>query len=103
MQPNLLDVSVTNNPARTSTTFIITHDRSGSDLDIELEVFDMSGRLLYKQAETGTSATSTYTMDWDLTTGNGAKLQTGVYLYRILVGSDGSSRASKAKKLVIIN
>ena len=103
LQPNLLDVSVTNNPARTSTTFIITHDRSGSDLDIELEIFDMSGRLLYKQAETGTSATSTYTMDWDLTTGNGAKLQTGVYLYRILVGSDGSSRASKAKKLVIIN
>lgn len=103
LQPNLLDVNVTNNPARTSTTFIITHDRSGSDLEIELEIFDMSGRLLYKQAETGTSATSTYTMDWDLTTGNGAKLQTGVYLYRILVGSNGSSRASKAKKLVIIN
>jgi len=102
LQPTLLDVSVTNNPARTSTTFIITHDRSGSDLDIDLEIFDMSGRLLYKQSETGTSATSTYTLNWDLTTDSGAKLQTGVYLYRILVGSEGSSRASKAKKLVII-
>ena len=43
-----------------------------------------------------------YIMDWDLTTDGGQRLQTGVYLYRVLISSDGSTQASKAKKLVII-
>ncbi len=102
LQPDVLDVTVTNNPARTSTTFIITHDRSGSDMDIQLEIFDMSGRLLYKQEESGVSTTNTYTINWDLTIDGGGKLQTGVYLYRALMSCDGGTRTSKAKKLVII-
>lgn len=102
LRPDQLDVTVTNNPARTSTTFIITHDRSGSNLDVALEIFDMSGRLLYKQEETGISTTNTYTIDWNLTTDGGGRLQTGVYLYRVVVGTDGATRTSKAKKLIII-
>ena len=62
----------------------------------------MSGRLLYKQEETGISTTNTYTIDWNLTTDGGGRLQTGVYLYRVVVGTDGATRTSKAKKLIII-
>ena len=41
-------------------------------------------------------------MDSDLTVGGGEKLQTGVYLYRASISCDGSSKTSKAKKLIVI-
>ena len=102
LQPTLFSVSCTDNPATTSTTFIISHDRTGSNVDVEIDIFDMSGRQLWRHCESGVSTDSAYTVDWDLTTDGGRRLQTGVYLYRARIGSDGSSKASKAKKLVII-
>ena len=102
LKPGSLDVNVTQNPARTSTTFIVNHDRIGSPVDVEIEIYDISGRRLWKIENTGVVTDGAFTTEWDLTTGNG-KLQTGVYLYRVQLGCDGSSKVSKAKKLVIIN
>lgn len=103
LRPGLIDINCTANPARTSTTFIINHDRAGSNLDVEIEVFDMSGRPLWKHKESGVSANNNYTVDWDLTGSNGGKLQTGVYIYRVKIGGSGSDMVSKAKKLIIIS
>ncbi|MBO4850253.1 MAG: type IX secretion system sortase PorU [Prevotella sp.] len=103
MQPNLLSLSCTNNPATTGTTFIITHDRAGSEIDVVLDIFDVSGRLLWSHSQTSANTSTTITIDWDLTVDGGQKLQTGVYLYRVRIASDGSSMASKAKKLIIID
>lgn len=102
LQPNLLNVNCTNNPARISTSFILSHDRAGSNLDVDIEVFDMTGRLLWNYHESGVAEQSTCTVDWDLTTNAGGKLSTGVYLYRAQVSSDGSRKSSKAKKLIVI-
>ena len=101
LQPEIMDVSCTNNPARTSTTFIVSHNFTDSNVDMALDIFDMSGRLLWTHAENGVSTGSAYTMNWDLTV-NGAPLQTGVYLYRVRLSSDGSTQASKAKKLIVL-
>jgi hypothetical protein len=90
------------NPATTTTSFRILHDRIGSDMDVVLDVFDISGRHLWSYAENGVSTDNSYTIDWDLTVDGGRRLQTGVYLYRIRIASDGSSYASKAKKLIIL-
>ena len=102
LEPNILNVSCTHNPATTNTTFIIQHDRSGSPVDIDIDIFDLSGRILWNHRESGMSSGATYTVDWDLTVDGGQRLQTGVYLYRARLSSDGSSKASKAKKLIII-
>ena len=102
LKPTLYSIGCTDNPARTSTTFIINHDRMGSTMDVELDIFDMSGRQLWKFTETEVSATGAMTIDWNLTTGNGQRLQTGVYLYRVRVSCDGSDMVSKAKKLIVI-
>lgn len=101
LEPSLFNVSCTNNPASTSTTFIINHDRTGSMMDVEIDVFDMSGRLLWKHTESGVNTNGAYTVDWNLTVDGGTRLQTGVYLYRVRIASDGSSKASKAKKLIV--
>ena len=102
LEPRLFDVGVTENPARTSTTFIITHDRTDTDMDVVIELFDTSGRQLWRHAETGVPTSNSYQVKWDLTVDGGRPLGTGVYLYRIKVSSDGSSYASKTRKLIII-
>ena len=101
-QPSMGNVVCTKNPATTSTRFIITHDRTGSEIDVELEIFDTSGRKLWGKTETGIPADNPYSIDWDLTTGNGNRLRTGIYLYRVLISSNGSSQASQAKKLIVL-
>ena len=47
-------------------------------------------------------ADNVLTVDWDLTVDGGRRLGTGVYLYRVSASSDGSSYASKTKKLIIM-
>ena len=102
LKPTLYSIGCTENPARTSTTFIINHDRTGCTMDVEISIFDMSGRQLWRHEETDVSTSGALTYEWNLTTDGGARLQTGVYLYRVRVACDGSDMVSKAKKLVVI-
>ena len=101
-KPTLSSVICTKNPAVTSTQFIINHDRIGSEMNVVLEIFDTSGRKLWEKSETGVSTDQSYTIDWDLTTASGSQLQTGVYLYRVNISCNGSSKASQSKKLIVI-
>lgn len=103
LRPQLFNIGVTNNPARTSTTFIISHDRMESNMDVVIELFDAAGRQIWRHAESGVSATGNYTVDWDLSVDGGRPLQTGVCLYRVRVSSEGSSYVSKTKKLIVIS
>lgn len=102
LRPTIFDVGVTENPARTSTSFIISHDRTESDMDVVIELFDTSGRLVWRHAENGVPDSDSYTVSWDLTADGGRPLSTGVYLYRAKISTDGSSYASKTRKLIII-
>lgn len=72
-------------------------------MDVIIDVFDMSGRILWQSSTSGVSSGNTFTVDWDLTASNGGKLATGVYLYRVRLACDGSKKASKAKKLIVVN
>ncbi len=102
LEPLFFDVECTVNPAKTTTSFRILHDRVNSEIDVILDIFDISGRHLWSYSENGVSTENSYTVDWDLTIDGGRRLQTGVYLYRVRISSDGSSYASKAKKLIIL-
>lgn len=103
LSPQISNINVTNNPATTSTTFIVQHNFAGSNVDVIIDVFDMSGRLLWQNASSGVSTGNTFTVDWNLTTQSGGRLPTGVYLYRVRLSSGGSKKVSKAKKLIILN
>ena len=102
LTPALYTVSVTENPANNYTTFIINHDRTGSKMNVSIDVYDMEGRIWWQHTESGVPTSSAYTVNWDLTSSSGSKLQTGVYLYRVRISCDGSSSATKARKLIII-
>ena len=103
LKPTIFNVSATRNPASTSTTFIINHNFGGSNLNVNLDVYDLNGRLLWSHSESGASEIGSYSVEWNLTQNNGYRLPTGVYLYRARVSCDGSGATSKAKKLVVIS
>ena len=102
LEPLFMDVECLPNPARTQTAFRIVHDRIGTTMDVKLEVFDTSGRHLWTHVENGVSTDNTYTVDWDLTIDGGRRLHTGLYLYRLSISTEGSSYATKTKKLIVI-
>ena len=62
---------------------------------------DTSGRLLWQRSESGVNTDETYSVEWDLTTSSGSRLRPGLYLYRVLVSSNGSSEASLDQKLIV--
>ncbi len=103
LQPDLVDVNCTQNPASTSTSFRVVHNRIGSELEVVIDLFDMSGRRLWTSEHTVVPEQSMVDISWDLCIDGGRMLGTGVYLYRVRTASDGSSYASKAKKLIVIS
>ena len=91
------NVACSNNPANSSTQFVITHNRMGSELKVTLDVFDTGGRQVWRQTENVTPTSDTFTIDWNLSVAGGSRLHTGLYLCRISV----NDRDTKTVKLLI--
>ena len=103
LAPGVFNVDCTHNPATTTTAFLITHDRMGSNINISIEVFDLAGRIVWQQRLHGTTTDPCISIDWDLSASNGRRLTTGMYLYRVRLSGDGGQQVSKTKKLVILS
>ncbi len=101
LSPQILSVALSQNPATTTTNFLISHDRAGAECDITVEVFDFTGRRVWRHEETSTSSTGLTTITWDLRNGVGARVIQGVYIYRVRLRSGSSDWVSKADKLIV--
>lgn len=103
LRPQLLNVWSTNSTASQNTTFVIAHNRPSTELSVTLEVFDFSGRVLWKHSESGTSSGNSYMINWNLTTNSGQPIGNGVYLYRATISSaNGGSESSRTRKIAIV-
>lgn len=102
LRPRILDIGTTHSPAREHTTFVLTHDRPESEVEIKIEVFDSSGRILWSHQEQTATPDNSYTMDWGLCTASGQPLASGIYLYRATVTSSSGKSVSRVRKLTIL-
>lgn len=93
------------NPFTTRTNFRFEHDLPDNSLDIVINIFSMSGKLV-KTIERNSFATGFQVsdIDWDRTDDFGTKLANGVYVFKVKVFSKeyNIKRESKFEKLVII-
>ncbi|MBC6606785.1 type IX secretion system sortase PorU [Hymenobacter sp. BT188] len=93
------------NPFSSATTFHFDHNRTGDDLDIQVQIFTVSGKLV-RTLRTTAIGSSSHLSDviWDGRDEFNDQLARGVYVYRVSVRSprDGST-ASKYEKLVLLN
>ena len=102
LRPGLFSIETTHSPARDNTTFILSHNRPGSTLDVTITVYDFSGRPLWIHTERGMSADNYYYVDWDLCSNGGQRLAPGVYIYSGSITSGDSKESTKSQKIVIL-
>ncbi|MBC7391422.1 MAG: type IX secretion system sortase PorU, partial [Opitutaceae bacterium] len=93
------------NPFTTNTVFHFDHNRAGDDLDILLQVYTVTGKLV-KSLSSHTVYAHTHISDlvWDGKDDYGDNIGRGVYVYKLSVKalSDGF-RKDEYQKLVILN
>ena len=92
-----MNVICTKNPAWDQTTFLITQSMAVTDMDVVMDVFDLSGRQLYKREMKGAVTDGVSVLNWNLSLSGGSLLHTGVYLCRFTVGG-----VSKTVKLIVL-
>jgi hypothetical protein len=93
------------NPFAGTTTFLFDHNRAGDELDVQVQIFTVAGKLVRTlRTSVPNSESHQKSLTWNGRDEYEDQLARGVYVYRISVRSprDGST-ASKFEKLVILN
>ena len=101
LKPNLLSLQI-NGPVRNNElTLIIENDRPNSALNIDVRIFDMTGREVWNGKETGVSDSNYYTYTCNLNGANG-HLQPGVYICKASISTSNGAQASDSKKFMVL-
>lgn len=93
------------NPFSTNTTFHFDHNRAGEDLDIQIQIFTVSGKLVKTlNAQSFASKPHVSEISWNGRDEYNDALAKGVYIYKLNVrsGRDGN-KVSRYEKLVLLN
>lgn len=91
------------NPAYDETTFRFSHNQECNAVEARVEVYDSRGRFVrgYK-TDMHAQGSTTDLLKWDLTNDGGAKVEQGIYLFKIeLIAINGAS-AQYGSKLVVV-
>ena len=100
LKPNLLSLQI-NTPGRNNMlSVVIENDRPNSALNIDVRIYDMSGRELWRGGETGVSASNFYTYTCNLNEMNG-HLQPGIYICKASISTGNGAQASESKKFAV--
>lgn len=92
------------NPFTTHTEFYFEHNQSCSFLNVLLEIYTVSGKLVKSiNTVSNTDGFRNEPIVWDGRDDFGDKLATGVYVYKVSVRNPAGERAEKYEKLVKLN
>ena len=101
IRPQLNTVYLSDNPASTSTTFIIYYDRPNSETTFTIDVYNLYGQHVWSHTEKAITSGGYHTIPWDLTSNNGVALQGGLYIYKVAISCNDSKQSTKKQKLII--
>jgi len=91
------------NPFTTNTDFYFEHNQVCNSLDVKVEIFTVSGKLVKTILETVlTSGFRSEGINWDGRDDFGDRLARGVYVYRLSIETEQGDKAEKIEKLVIL-
>lgn len=102
-KPIIYEVSPDCNPARTSVTFTLAHDRLCEATDCSVSVYSLSGLKIWtgeisgRVQDLGAGAT----VSWDLCDAGGNRVPRGIYLYRATVTTSKGVSQSKTGRLAV--
>jgi hypothetical protein len=91
------------NPFTTKTEFSFEHNRPGDFLDVRIEIYTVTGKII-KTLQTSQLSSSRRIHDivWDGLDDYGDKIGKGVYIYKVSVKDSSGEKAYKYQKLVLL-
>lgn len=90
------------NPFTTKTQFWFEHNKPGQDLQVRLQIFTLSGRVIKSMQQTiNTTGNRSSELEWDGKDQYGDKVGRGVYFYKLSVIAPGKLKKEKIEKLVL--
>ena len=102
-KPTIIDLQACENPARTFTYFKFTHNLPETTINVEIGVYDLTGRTVWIYSETGSSGfLQQYPVKWDLVNNAGNRVPPGIYVYRATISTASSKGATQAKKIIVL-
>jgi len=91
------------NPFTTSTHFWFEHNKPGLDLQVKLQVFTLTGRVIKTIKQTiNTIGNRSSELEWNGKDDYGDRIGRGVYLYKLSVTSENKQKKEYTGKLVIL-
>ncbi|MEM7036013.1 MAG: type IX secretion system sortase PorU, partial [Bacteroidota bacterium] len=92
------------NPFTTNTKFFIEHNRHGSVLSVDVQIYTVAGNLVKSLEDTFIAEGNLYCdMEWDGLDEYGDALGRGVYVYKVRVKDENTGdQVSKFEKLVVL-
>jgi hypothetical protein len=91
------------NPVKDGTTFVFTHNRPGVAMDIDLDIYNLTGQVVRSFRETMTPAGyRTEPVYWNADGQGGYPVSKGVYFYRMQVRDESGEVATGDGKLIVI-
>ncbi len=91
------------NPFTTNTEFIFQHNQAGIPLDVKIEIFTVSGKLVKSLNHVIVNeGFISRDIRWDGRDDFGDKIGKGVYVYKLQVRSRNGSKTEKFEKLVVL-
>ncbi|NPA44054.1 MAG: type IX secretion system sortase PorU [Chlorobi bacterium] len=91
------------NPFTTHTDFYFEHNQAGSEIDVLIQIFTISGKLVKTiDASYFADGNRAGPFAWDGTDDFGNKIGRGVYVYRVKLRSQTGEVAEKFEKLLIL-
>jgi hypothetical protein len=92
------------NPFTTSTKFFVEHNQCCVPLDLSIQIFTISGKLIKTiNQDVQNQGFRIDGVDWDGKDDFGDKIGRGVYIYKVKIRSSTGISAEKIEKLVILN
>jgi hypothetical protein len=100
--PKIFDIYSDANPASTVANFYITHDRPDAMLNVTVTVYDLWGRPVWSDSQSGRSDMFTsIPISWDLTDYAGRRVNHGIYLYRASISTDNETFETASRRIAV--
>ena len=91
------------NPFNEETWFVFNHNQALSEMDVQIDIFDLQGRLVNTIRETVFPAGFQSTpIRWDGLSNDGRPLVNGLYVYRVTMTAPNGKKARQSERLMIL-
>jgi flagellar hook assembly protein FlgD len=85
------------------TNFFFEHNQPSEELDVTIEIFNMSGaRVNVLNRKIYPSGYTSGPIEWNGEDGNGKKIKGGIYIYHVILRSIQGTVLSEGRKLIVI-